>query len=210
MKLAIVANNEQKHELFPEKLPGTVEVTWFDEAGTIPAHNDYDAIFHLLFEEQEQATSDLIPFLPKPVFVNAVIKSLNDIGQPFIRINSWPGFLKNDCWEMACSQDAQKQIGETIVKSFSKTVTWSPDSPGFVSARVISMIINEAYLALEEGVSTKDEIDTAMKLGTNYPYGPFEWCSIIGVKKVHDLLLKLNKTNSRYQPAALLAKEAAH
>ena len=49
-----------------------------------------------------------------------------------------------------------------------------PDIPGFISARVVSMIINEAYFALEEEVSSKEEIDTAMKLGTNYPYGPFD------------------------------------
>ena len=70
------------------------------------------------------------------------------------------------------------------------------------------MIINEAYFALEEGVSTKEEIDTAMKLGTNYPYGPFEWAKKIGLKNIFQLLDKLHKTNLRYEPAALLKKEA--
>jgi 3-hydroxyacyl-CoA dehydrogenase len=45
------------------------------------------------------------------------------------------------------------------------------------------MIINEAYFALEDNVSTKAETDIAMKLGTNYPYGPFEWGQLIGLKK---------------------------
>ena len=45
------------------------------------------------------------------------------------------------------------------------------------------MIINEAFLALQEGVSTKEEINTAMKLGTNYPLGPFEWVEKIGPYK---------------------------
>ena len=70
------------------------------------------------------------------------------------------------------------------------------------------MIINEAYFTLEEKVSTKEEIDTAMKLGTNYPYGPFEWGQKIGLKKVNELLTTLAETNSRYTPAALLQKEA--
>lgn len=210
MKLAIVANNEQKLELTLEKAQDNVEISWFTDIEAIPADNDFDALFHLLFEDQLPDTADLISFLPKPVFVNSVFNSIIDIGQPFIRINGWPGFLKNDCWELACSQENQKQDCESVLNSLSKTVTWSPDSPGFVSARVIAMIINEAYLALEEGVSTKEEIDTAMKLGTNYPFGPFEWGSIIGIKKVHSLLLKLNQINSRYQPAALLAKEASH
>jgi 3-hydroxybutyryl-CoA dehydrogenase len=71
----------------------------------------------------------------------------------------------------------------------------------------VAMIINEAWLSFGEGVSAKEEIDVAMKLGTNYPYGPFEWCNIIGPKKVYSLLNELSKTNLRYQPASLLKEE---
>jgi 3-hydroxybutyryl-CoA dehydrogenase len=70
------------------------------------------------------------------------------------------------------------------------------------------MIINEAYFALEENVSTKEEIDIAMKLGTNYPYGPFEWAKKIGLKNVVRLLTELSLSEKRYQPAGLLLKEA--
>jgi 3-hydroxybutyryl-CoA dehydrogenase len=70
------------------------------------------------------------------------------------------------------------------------------------------MIINEAYFTLDEKVSSKNEIDTAMKLGTNYPYGPFEWSEKIGLKKVYELLTTLSHSHSRYEPAALLKKEA--
>jgi 3-hydroxybutyryl-CoA dehydrogenase len=68
-----------------------------------------------------------------------------------------------------------------------------PDDPGFVTPRIISKIINEATLALQEGVSTKEEIDAAMKLGTSYPYGPFEWSDKIGNDKIQKLLLALDK-----------------
>ena len=77
-----------------------------------------------------------------------------------------------------------------------------------VSARVISMIINEAYFAMEDGISTPEEIDTAMKLGTNYPKGPFEWKSQIGITPVFSLLEKLSKTDSKYTPSTLLKSEA--
>ena len=86
-------------------------------------------------------------------------------------------------------------------------MTWLPDLPGFVAPRVVCMIINEAYLALEEGVSTKAEIDTAMKLGTAYPFGPFEWAEKIGIKKVAGLLQRLALEDKRYQPAPLLLKD---
>jgi 3-hydroxybutyryl-CoA dehydrogenase len=76
-----------------------------------------------------------------------------------------------------------------------------------VTPRVISAIINEAYFTLQADVSTKEEIDTAMKLGTNYPFGPFEWSRAIGLKKIYELLLALSKTDSRYLPAARLQEE---
>jgi len=70
------------------------------------------------------------------------------------------------------------------------------------------MIVNEAYFALEDKVSTPTEIDTAMKLGTNYPYGPFEWSEKIGLKNIYLLLQKLSKQDSRYTPCNLLATKA--
>ena len=84
---------------------------------------------------------------------------------------------------------------------------WLPDAPGFVSARVISMIINEAFFALEEGVSTPQEIDTAMKLGTAYSYGPFEWSNKIGLQNIVNLLTALSHQNSSYTPNSLLLQE---
>ena len=70
------------------------------------------------------------------------------------------------------------------------------------------MIINEAFYAKEENISTENEIDIAMKLGTNYPYGPFEWAREIGIKNIYDLLFSLSKNDGRYKPAALLGKKA--
>jgi 3-hydroxybutyryl-CoA dehydrogenase len=46
-----------------------------------------------------------------------------------------------------------------------------------------------------------EEIDTAMKLGTNYPYGPFEWGQRIGLTRIVSLLNVLSMTNARYKPA---------
>jgi 3-hydroxybutyryl-CoA dehydrogenase len=70
------------------------------------------------------------------------------------------------------------------------------------------MIVNEAFFALGESVSTMPQIDLAMKLGTNYPYGPFEWSNKIGLKNITGLLNELSKEEKRYQPAKLLLKEA--
>lgn len=69
------------------------------------------------------------------------------------------------------------------------------------------MIINEAYFGLGDGISSKQEMDIAMKLGTNYPFGPFEWSEKIGLGRIHALLSKLSETSTRYQIAPALTKE---
>ena len=69
------------------------------------------------------------------------------------------------------------------------------------------MIINEAYFAVSDNVSSRAEIDTAMKLGTHYPYGPFFFFFKIGAANILSLLQKLNNTGNRYKPATLLVDE---
>ena len=69
------------------------------------------------------------------------------------------------------------------------------------------MIINEAYYALGENVSIREDIDIAMKLGTNYPYGPFEWTKLIGLKNIYTLLLEMSRENKRYLPAPAMKEE---
>ena len=57
-----------------------------------------------------------------------------------------------------------------------------------VALRVICCVVNEAYLALSEGVATAEDIDKAMKLGANHPRGPFEWAEEIGVQSILRML----------------------
>jgi 3-hydroxybutyryl-CoA dehydrogenase len=64
----------------------------------------------------------------------------------------------------------------------------------YIFARVLGGIINEAMWAVTQEVATQKDIDTAMKLGTNYPYGPLEWAKKIGLEKVQHLLTALNET----------------
>jgi 3-hydroxybutyryl-CoA dehydrogenase len=59
---------------------------------------------------------------------------------------------------------------------------------GMVTPRIIAMIINEAFYTVQEGTATEKDIDTAMKLGVNYPKGPFEFLEKIGVEYVYRIL----------------------
>src|SRR5215210_6615846 len=79
-----------------------------------------------------------------------------------------------------------------------------------VALRVISCIVNEAFLTLQEGVATAEDIDRAMKLGANYPKGPFEWADEIGADRILETLEALRTTQGdTYLAAPLLRKRAA-
>ncbi|MEP6845805.1 MAG: 3-hydroxyacyl-CoA dehydrogenase family protein, partial [Panacibacter sp.] len=71
-------------------------------------------------------------------------------------------------------------------------------------------IINEAYFALGDKVSSKQEIDIALKLGTNYPFGPFEWGEKIGLHHIFRLLKTLSFEDDRYIAAPYLEQEATN
>ena len=143
--------------------------------------------------------------ITQPIFINAVSVTLKELKAPqnVYRINGWSGFLQRPSWEIAglINKDA-----ESIFKALNKNMVVVPDEPGFIAARIIAMIINEAWYALEEKISSKKDIDIAMKLGTNYPYGPFEWGQIIGEKNILTLLQKLSAKNKKYLPSPLLKK----
>jgi 3-hydroxybutyryl-CoA dehydrogenase len=201
MTIVVAASDEQWNELNRSG----INIDWqrVNDAKDFDQHANADAFFSL--------KSDTI--LPEfgsfknPVFINAVVSTLVDLQAPenVLRINGWATFLSRSVWELAGHVDENTR---SIFQSLNIKINTAKDEPGFITARIIAMIINEAYFAVEDNVSSKDEIDTAMKLGTNYPYGPFEWAEMIGTNNILALLQKLNTTDARYQPSALLIKEA--
>jgi 3-hydroxybutyryl-CoA dehydrogenase len=206
MKIAIITDDALKEEWMSQGMQEAVRIEWLSEPIAV---EDADCYIDLLFQPTAERINKLKKLQPALIIVNSVIATLNKLQEKFIRINGWPTFLKRPVVESSCSNDELKTLAEKIFSSFNKTTEWVPDVPGFITARVISMIINEAYFTLHEKVSSKKEIDIAMKLGTNYPYGPFEWSEKIGLKKVYELLTMLSNSNSRYEPSALLKKEAS-
>jgi 3-hydroxybutyryl-CoA dehydrogenase len=82
------------------------------------------------------------------------------------------------------------------------------DFSGLVLRRVLFMIINEAAYALWEGIASREDIDLAMKLGTNYPMGPLEWADAIGLDRVYNGLKGLHEEygDDRYRPCPLIRK----
>ena len=209
MRLVVLTNEQLKEELLSNGVSDDCKIDWISSPKELLSHTDADAVIDLLFEDNGYDVSHLTNYLKKSVFVNSMNKTIVEIGWPVIRINAWPGFLKRNIAEVSIADEVNKNKAEKILSLLNRKAEWVPDVKGFISPRIVSMIINEAYFTLEENVSTKEEIDIAMKLGTNYPYGPFEWSKIIGLKNVAGLLTELFITEKRYQPATLLLKEAS-
>ena len=82
------------------------------------------------------------------------------------------------------------------------------DSPGFVSNRILCPMLNEAILALEEGVAEPEAIDGIMKLGMNHPIGPLALADLIGLDTLLHILGVLHDgfDNDKYKPAELLVE----
>jgi 3-hydroxybutyryl-CoA dehydrogenase len=146
--------------------------------------------------------------LPALVLVNAVAPTLREIGYPFVRINGWPGFLERSVHELVAPDERAAARVAALYERLDRDYRLVPDVPGMISARILSTIINEAFFTWEERVSTKEEIDTAMRLGTNYPLGPFEWSERIGLREIEGLLRALSRANEAYAPAEALVHAA--
>ena len=99
-------------------------------------------------------------------------------------------------------------LAEQLFDSLGKETIRVKDSPGLTFPRILSLIVNEAARALEEGVASAEEIDIAMKLGVNYPEGPLRWADQIGLDEILAVLEGLQRETGedRYRPAPLIKK----
>ncbi|WP_085317037.1 3-hydroxyacyl-CoA dehydrogenase [Derxia lacustris] len=90
--------------------------------------------------------------------------------------------------------DRQRQLAGALLASLGHAPVEIGDAPGLVVARTVAMLVNEAADAVQQGVCAEADADIAMKLGTNYPAGPFEWLARLGARRVVGLLDALAAT----------------
>lgn len=95
-----------------------------------------------------------------------------------------------------------------ILCRLGKSVTRSKDYPGFVVNRILMPMINEAFVALQEGVATAEDIDMSMKLGANQPMGPLTLADFIGLDTCLAIMRVLHHGigDSKYRPCPLLVQ----
>lgn len=140
--------------------------------------------------------------------VQAVLEGVNVIGIPML-----PNYFarqKTLEFSFPFGKEGDKPQAESVIQAIGKTGENTQDSIAGVFPRTLAMIINEAAFALQEGVATAIDIDTSMKLGTNYPKGPLAWCDEIGAPVIVAILEALGKEygTERYKIASRLRMHA--
>ncbi|PYZ97859.1 3-hydroxybutyryl-CoA dehydrogenase [Alteribacter lacisalsi] len=105
------------------------------------------------------------------------------------------------------TSDQTAKIAEQTARQMGKETVVVNEFPGFVTSRISALVGNEAFYMLQEGVGTPEEIDRAIKLGLNYPMGPFELGDLVGLDTRLNNLNYLHKTlGEKYRPSPLLVK----
>ncbi|MBD7938389.1 3-hydroxyacyl-CoA dehydrogenase [Cytobacillus sp. Sa5YUA1] len=94
---------------------------------------------------------------------------------------------------------------EGVADKMGKETVVVNEFPGFVTSRMSALVGNEAFYMLQEGLGTPEDIDKAIKLGLNYPMGPFELVDLVGLDaRLNNLRYLHEKLGEKYRPAPLL------
>ncbi|MFY4721818.1 3-hydroxyacyl-CoA dehydrogenase [Streptomyces sp. LaBMicrA B280] len=114
---------------------------------------------------------------------------------------------------LSASQDtSQTTLAEAVglFQALGKDVSVIGDVPGMIVARTVARIIDLAHDAVAKGVATEEDVDTAMRLGVNYPLGPFAWDRRLGDEFAYDVLDAMHERDpsGRYAPSLALYRHA--
>ena len=216
MNILVIGNSENLHEC-QQKFGESHQYSRVEE------HRDAEKFLHshnLVFDfiiEEEPHEFEIYTHHRATAFLNTCKINLAElvhlVGQPvagtLFGFNGLPTFLNRTTMEVSLCKKSDEEILKKICTELNTDFLVVEDRIGLVTPRVVCMIINEAYYATMEGTASREDIDLAMRLGSNYPYGPFEWSQRIGIKHVYELLEAVydDTHDERYKICPLLKEE---
>lgn len=216
MEVLIIGDLSRRQEL-KEQASEQVTLTEIDStAASQPPGSmaSYDAIFDLTADDNPAYIPHYIYNEGQPVFMSAVKQQLASMLANYLPevkclaagINALPTFLRRDRLELSYFDASTHKTIKQALEPFSWQVEEIEDRTGMVTPRIVFMIINEACFTLQEGTADISDINTAMKRGTNYPRGPFEWADATGIDNVYETLEAVYQDthDERYKVCPLL------
>lgn len=216
MKILVIGEESSFQEC-KAKLGERHDYSWVgDHSEAEEFIEEQDLIFDFIIDEDPHAFEVYAEKIVT-VFFNTCKISLSELahlaGNSFqcavFGFNGLPTFFNRSTLEVSCWNTKDEPQLKAVCIELGTEHLLVDDRVGLVTPRVILMIINEAYYTVQEGTATREDIDLAMKLGTNYPYGPFEWCNRIGINHVYETLEAIyeDSRDERYKICPLLKKE---
>jgi 3-hydroxybutyryl-CoA dehydrogenase len=176
-------------------------------------YQDAEAIFDFSFNGQQSTIEEYASMKNRAIILNMVnfsFSAYHSILQhgkaKYIGMNGWPTFINKPVAEITLLHQTDKEFAQSLFLKLNYNAEIIADRVGMVMPRIVGMIINEACYTLQEGTATVNDINMAMKLGTNYPWGPLEWANKIGLSAVYSLLeaMHADTKDERYKICPLL------
>ncbi|MDA8895888.1 3-hydroxyacyl-CoA dehydrogenase family protein [Bacteroidia bacterium] len=212
MKIAVIGQPSQLTSFDKLNLSASYELVQ-DTANL----KNYDVFIDLDFDNSDRTILDYTESDSTWVLLNMVKSQLEDEfasvganynGEKIIGMNAIPTFLERSTLEYC--NPFEVDLGSFPHADLGwETLELVDSRVGMITPRIIFMIINEAYYTVQEGTANKADIDTAMKLGTAYPMGPFEWCERAGLENVYETLEAIyeDTKEERYKICPLMKTE---
>ncbi|GAB3825520.1 3-hydroxyacyl-CoA dehydrogenase family protein [Pontibacter rugosus] len=193
MQILVLSGPEMAEEFklkFPEE-KGNISYTFLHQPQNAQLQQA-DVVFDFLLHEQPERLSSYTS--KQVVFCNAVTLQLAalakgvDLACTLIGFNGLPTLFNRPVLEISLFQKQDEAQLREICDTLGTDYLLVEDRVGMVTPRMVCMIINEACYTLQEQTASITDIDQGMKLGTNYPKGPFEWANLIGIANVYQVL----------------------
>jgi len=211
MKIAVVGNQLEFDE-FSQKFGSMHECLCFTDHHFLDDELNVDCVFDFTISDSPEHFSFYEDRLSVPIFLNTIKMTLAELAayyplntEQVYGFNGMLTFINREVLEITSLSDSPSF---TIFEDLKTAFQLVDDRVGMVTPRIVCMIINEAFYTMQEGTASPEDIDSGMKLGTNYPFGPFEWLEKIGVSDVYELLEALYEDTKEecYKIAAALKK----